>query len=53
MSQWFVAALEPPHLAAIAPWEGAQDVYRDTLARGGIPDPVFPEGIFASLHGNN
>lgn len=53
ISQWFVAALKPPHLAAIAPWEGAQDIYRDTLARGGIPDPVFPEGIFASLHGNN
>lgn len=53
MSQWFVAALKPPHLAAIAPWEGAQDIYRETSARGGIPETVFSEGIFACLLGNN
>lgn len=53
MSQWFVAALKPPHLAAIAPWEGAQDLYRETFARGGIPDTIFAEGIFATLFGNN
>lgn len=39
MSQWFIAAQQPPHLAAIAPWEGAADFYRDTLARGGVPYP--------------
>lgn len=39
VSQWFIAAGQPPHLAAIAPWEGAADFYRDTLARGGIPYP--------------
>ncbi|KAK4936720.1 hypothetical protein LTR10_022444 [Elasticomyces elasticus] len=39
MCQWFIAAQQPPHLAAIAPWEGAADFYRDTLARGGIPYP--------------
>lgn len=35
--QWFVAAQRPPHLFAIAPWEGWADFYRDTLAEGGIP----------------
>ncbi|KAI9037632.1 alpha/beta-hydrolase [Aspergillus affinis] len=39
MSQWFIAAEQPPHLAAFAPWEGASDFYRDTLARGGVPYP--------------
>ncbi|KZM28339.1 uncharacterized protein EKO05_0010454 [Ascochyta rabiei] len=39
IAQWFIAAERPPHLAAIAPWEGAVDFYRDTLARGGIGYP--------------
>ena len=26
LSQWKVAALRPPHLAAICPWEGFSDV---------------------------
>ncbi|KAI0020861.1 Alpha/Beta hydrolase protein [Xylariomycetidae sp. FL0641] len=34
--QWFVAALRPPHLRAIAPWEGCGDLYREQFARGGI-----------------
>ena len=29
MTQWRVAALRPPHLAAICPWEGYVDYYRD------------------------
>ena len=29
MNQWQVAALQPPHLAAICPWEGAADFYRE------------------------
>ncbi|KAH6618436.1 Alpha/Beta hydrolase protein [Boeremia exigua] len=41
MAQWFIAAEQPPHLAAIAPWEGASDFYRDTLARGGIGYPYY------------
>ncbi|HWE83042.1 MAG TPA: CocE/NonD family hydrolase [Gaiellaceae bacterium] len=36
MNQWQVAALEPPHLAAICVWEGAADFYRDTTYHGGI-----------------
>lgn len=34
--QWKVAALAPPHLAAIVPWEGANDLYRDWTHQGGI-----------------
>jgi predicted acyl esterase len=52
-SQWGVAALRPPHLAAIAPWEGAADRYRDHSCRGGIPELVFGEGIFKHLYGRN
>lgn len=36
MNQWQVAALQPPHLAAICPWEGASDWYRDATHHGGI-----------------
>lgn len=41
MIQWATAALQPPHLAAIAPWEGLTDQYREVSMRGGIPDPDF------------
>ena len=37
VSQWFIAAEQPPHLAAIAPWEGFSDHYREAGTRGGIP----------------
>ncbi len=36
MSQYFAAALKPPHLAAIVPWEGLLEPYRDIAYRGGI-----------------
>ena len=36
VNQWRVAALKPPHLAAICVWEGATDWYRDTTHHGGI-----------------
>lgn len=35
-NQWHVAALQPPHLAAICPWEGSADYYREFLRNGGI-----------------
>ena len=41
VSQWFAAAEQPPHLAAINPWEGISDVYRDLVMRGGMPDTGF------------
>ncbi|WP_019554971.1 CocE/NonD family hydrolase [Propionispira raffinosivorans] len=41
VGQWFIAAERPPHLAAIAPWEGMGDVYRFCFGDGGIPDAAF------------
>ncbi|HEY0686103.1 MAG TPA: CocE/NonD family hydrolase [Steroidobacter sp.] len=35
-NQWQVAALRPPHLAAIAPFEGFTDYYRDLVRHGGM-----------------
>ena len=40
-SQWKVAALNPPHLAAINPWEGVSDFYRELAFHGGIPETAF------------
>lgn len=34
--QWMVAALRPPHLTAIIPWEGLSDMYREWSYQGGI-----------------
>jgi predicted acyl esterase len=36
MNQWQVAALKPPHLAALCIWEGASDYYRELSRHGGI-----------------
>jgi uncharacterized protein len=36
INQWRVAALAPPHLAAICVWEGYFDRYRDNGRHGGI-----------------
>ena len=36
INQWHVAAKHPPHLAAIIPWEGFNDNYRDATYHGGI-----------------
>lgn len=41
VSQWRVAELHPPHLAAINPWEGWTDTYRDVVRHGGIPETWF------------
>jgi predicted acyl esterase len=35
-NQWQVAALRPPHLAAICPWEGSNDFYREMTHHGGM-----------------
>ena len=34
--QWMIAAERPPHLAAILPWQGTYDFYRDRCRQGGI-----------------
>ena len=36
INQWHVAALQPPHLTCMCPWEGAADFYRDMSYHGGI-----------------
>jgi predicted acyl esterase len=41
ISQWFAAAEKPPHLVAIAPWEGFDDHYRECLCIGGVPEVGF------------
>jgi predicted acyl esterase len=41
ISQWKVAALRPPALAAICPWEGFSDVYHDVAYPGGVRDDGF------------
>ncbi|MGY0498276.1 CocE/NonD family hydrolase [Nocardia sp. FBN12] len=54
VSQWFTAAEQPPHLAAINPWEGVSDVYRDLVMRGGMPDTGFARQLQeGSFFGNN
>ena len=51
--QWFIAAEQPPSLAAIAPWEGHIDMYRCDVLRGGIPNPGYNEEILSRLPGKN
>ncbi|SDZ54037.1 CocE/NonD family hydrolase [Herbiconiux ginsengi] len=51
ITQWFVAALRPPHLAAIAPWEGLSDLYAESAYRGGMPETVFSPMILGGLVG--
>jgi predicted acyl esterase len=41
IAQWQIAATRPPHLAAINPWEGVSDVYREFAFHAGIPDSFF------------
>lgn len=35
-NQWNIAGRNPPHLAALIPWEGGNDRYRDSSYHGGI-----------------
>jgi predicted acyl esterase len=51
MAQWFIAQTKPPHLVAIAPWNGTSDIYRQNMMFGGIPNVGFLAGVFAHLAG--
>ena len=56
-TQWAVAALQPPHLAAICPWEGFVDYYRDSTHQGGIFSNAFtsawwPRQVLVNQYGN-
>ena len=41
VTQWLGAALQPPHLKAMIPWEGWTDPYREHAFHGGMPDVSF------------
>ncbi|HKP05717.1 MAG TPA: CocE/NonD family hydrolase [Microbacterium sp.] len=41
ISQYKAAALRPPHLRAIVPWEGFTDAYRDFFYPGGVQEIGF------------
>ena len=41
ISQYGAAATRPPHLAAICPWEGLSDLYRDLAYPGGVREDGF------------
>ncbi|MDT0183946.1 CocE/NonD family hydrolase [Microbacterium sp. ARD31] len=49
MNQWQVAALAPPHLAAICPWEGASDYYREFIRHGGILSTFYRDWYDATV----
>jgi predicted acyl esterase len=51
IAQWFIAQTHPPHLSAIAPWNGMSDVYRQHMMFGGIPNLAFLSGVFAHFAG--
>ena len=53
IAQWFIAAERPPHLAAIAPWEGWSEAYREDVGRGGVPDFGFCEHVTSKMRGKN
>lgn len=56
IAQWLVAALRPAHLAAIVPWEGACDHYRDWSYHGGLLSGFvpawWPRQVLVNQHGN-
>ncbi|UGU30660.1 CocE/NonD family hydrolase [Mycolicibacterium smegmatis] len=57
INQWLVAAQQPPSLAAMIPWEGAGDFYRDWARHGGIVSNGFleawyPRQVVSVQHGN-
>lgn len=55
MNQWQVAALKPKYLAAICPFEGAADLYRDAMRHGGIMTSFYqrwyPAQVSSVQHG--
>jgi len=55
--QWMIAAQRPPHLAAMLPWQGTYDFYRDRTRQGGILGSGFLErwwnrSVLRNQHGN-
>jgi uncharacterized protein len=54
-NQWQVAALRPPHLAAICVWEGCSDFYREFTRQGailsGFSDLWYQKYVLPVQHG--
>jgi predicted acyl esterase len=55
--QWMIAAQRPPHLAAMLPWQGTYDFYRDRTRQGGILGSGFlkrwwQRSVLRNQHGN-
>jgi len=55
--QWMVAAMRPPHLAALLPWQGTYDFYRDRTRQDGIFASGFVKrwwtrSVLRNQHGN-
>ncbi|HEY6864686.1 MAG TPA: CocE/NonD family hydrolase [Burkholderiales bacterium] len=55
--QWMIAAERPPHLAAILPWQGTCEFYRDRTRQGGILGNGFlnrwwNRSVLRNQHGN-
>ncbi|OLN89942.1 putative serine esterase [Colletotrichum chlorophyti] len=51
-TQWKVAATQPKGLAAIVPWEGFSDDYRDVARHGGILSDKFLKTVYAKQIGS-
>lgn len=49
--QWGIAAMQPPHLKCIAPWECTTDLYRESFYEGGVPALSFNKFISAQVTG--
>ncbi|EME41283.1 hypothetical protein DOTSEDRAFT_176333 [Dothistroma septosporum NZE10] len=51
MATYHIAAQQPKGLKCVAPLEGASDFYRETLCRGGVPQPGFWYAVAAGFSG--
>lgn len=49
INQYKVAAMHPPHLKAICPWEGVSDLYKDWFYPGGVQEVGFTPFLFRRL----
>ncbi|MFF2554189.1 CocE/NonD family hydrolase [Nocardia sp. NPDC058058] len=51
VTQWAIAAQQPPHLACIAPWEGTSDIFTEAMYEGGVPGLTFHSALVGFLTG--
>jgi predicted acyl esterase len=48
-----IAAEKPPHVKAIALWEGLGNYYRESICRRGIPNAMFWDLLVKEFNGKN